>query len=770
MSDAIADLSLKDAARQKYLNYAMSVITSRALPDVRDGLKPVQRRILYAMFSDLRLLPEKKELKCAKVVGEVLGNYHPHGDSAVYEALVRMAQEWVLRAPLVDGHGNFGSIDGDSAAAYRYTEAKLRPFAVALLEEIGQATVDFRDTFDGQRQEPIVLPSQSPLLLVNGATGIAVGIATNIPPHNLREVCGAAVALIEHPDSTVADLMKHIKAPDFPTGGQILNTKKELRAIYESGSGAVRVRGDWEMDAKSKRPQIVVTSIPYMVKKQELAAKIRDLALDKKLPQIVDVRDESTTDIRVVIELRPDAEPEKVMAYLFKTTDLESNFNVNLTCLVPAEGRDVTVPRQLDLRSILRHFLEFRFGTVKRRFEYELRILRERIHILDGFAKIFNDLDTAIKLIRKSKDKKDASEKLIAHFKLDDIQTNAILEMMLYRIASLEIDKIMQERREKRARADEIEAILGSNKKLWSVIKQELQKIAEAHGDKRRTRVEAIDESDVVEVSAEDFIIDEDQFVILTSGGWVKRQAKIASLDKVQIRPGDTVAAVAAGSTKALVVFFTNMGIAYTIRINDLPASRGHGDPVQKLFKFRDKERVIALISLDPRVTKDIEPAKKEGQPPKIHLVAVSSAGFGLRFAFTPFTEASTRAGRKFARVDEKSEIILVAKVTGTESLLAVTKEARAIHTKVGEINFLEGAGKGVTVIKLGPTDRVLHAVVPGTDEDSITVTTDRGGTHRITRRKYEMVGRGGRGIQIVKYGEISAVEASELRLPELPE
>ncbi|MCA9320084.1 MAG: DNA topoisomerase, partial [Planctomycetes bacterium] len=460
MSEAIGEVPLREAARQKYLNYALSVITARALPDVRDGLKPVQRRILYAMYSDLRLLPERKELKCAKVVGEVLGNYHPHGDSSVYDALVRMAQDFALRTPLVNGHGNFGSIDGDSAAAYRYTEAKLRPFAVTLLSEIGEETVSFRDTFDGMRQEPVVLPAQAPVLLVNGATGIAVGIATNIPPHNLQEVTQAAILLIDDPETSIAKLCTKIKGPDFPTGAQILNSKAELRNIYETGGGPVKMRGTWKVDGTGKSKQIVIDAIPYMVKKQDLVGKIRDLALDKKIPQILDVRDESTADIRVVLDLKADADPEMVMAYLYKSTDLQSNFNVNMTCLVPMEGTELAAPRKLDIKQMLRYFLDFRYETVVRRFEYELRKLRERIHILDGFAKIFNDLDRAIRIIRQSRDKKDAADGLMKAFDLDEIQTNAILEMMLYRIASLEISKILEERKEKRKRAREIEVLL----------------------------------------------------------------------------------------------------------------------------------------------------------------------------------------------------------------------------------------------------------------------------------------------------------------------
>ena len=570
MSEAIGEVPLRDAARQKYLNYALSVITSRALPDVRDGMKPVQRRILYAMYKDLRLLPERKELKCAKVVGEVLGNYHPHGDSAVYDALVRMAQDFSLRTPLVYGHGNFGSIDGDRPAAYRYTEAKLEPYAVTLMQEIDEDTVDFHDTFDSMRLEPEVLPSQSPTLLLNGATGIAVGIATNMPPHNLKEIVDACFLLIRKPGTTVAELCKKVKGPDFPTGAQILNTPQELRSIYETGGGPVTMCAEYKVETLGRKKCILITSIPYMIKKQDLVGKIRDLALDKKIPQITDVRDESTADIRVVLELKAEANPAKVMAFLFKSTDLRCNFNVNMTCLVPMEGSDVAVPRKLNLKETLQYFLNFRFSVVVRRFEFELRKLLERIHILEGFAKIFNDLDTAIKIVRESKDKKEAATRLMDYFLLDEIQSAAILEMMLYRLASLEIKKIMAERREKKKRAREIKTILANDQAIWTVITGELETLVKAHANKRRSTIMAPGVNEQVEISAGDFIVDEDQFVILSTGGWVKRVGKITNLDKVPVKQGDSILDMAAGSTKSTVAFFSNKGVTYSTRINDI--------------------------------------------------------------------------------------------------------------------------------------------------------------------------------------------------------
>ncbi|HZA15169.1 MAG TPA: DNA gyrase subunit A, partial [Myxococcaceae bacterium] len=415
--DGGSPAALAEEARRRYLNYALSVITSRALPDVRDGLKPVQRRILFGMYNDMGLTPDAKYQKCAQVVGLVMGRYHPHGDMAVYETLVRMAQDFSLRYPLVDGHGNFGSLDGDAAAAYRYTECRLAPIASELLDEIKLRTVDFRPTFDGTRFEPIVVPARIPQLLVNGTTGIAVGMATNIPPHNLVEVVDAAIALIADSELQTKDLLKHVKAPDFPTGGQILNSKKELREIYETGQGAVRCRGEYEVEElKRGGQQIVITSIPYAVNKSSLVMKIGDLVRERKLPPLVDVRDESTKDVRIVLEIKRDASADLVMTYLYRHTPLQTNFNVNLTCLVPTANAEVGAPQRVDLKSMLQHFLEFRFRVVTRRFEFQLEQVKARLHILEGFEKVYDALDEMIKIIRKSEGKEDAAKKLISRF------------------------------------------------------------------------------------------------------------------------------------------------------------------------------------------------------------------------------------------------------------------------------------------------------------------------------------------------------------------
>ncbi|HEX7508114.1 MAG TPA: DNA topoisomerase (ATP-hydrolyzing), partial [Polyangia bacterium] len=574
------ETSLVDEAQRRYLNYAVSVITSRALPDVRDGLKPVQRRILFAMHNDLHLYPDARFRKCANIVGTVLGKYHPHGDTACYEAMVRLAQDFSVRYLLVEGHGNFGSLDGDAPAAYRYTEARMAPLAMELLDEIKEGTVDFHPNYDGTAEEPIVLPARVPQLLANGCAGIAVGMATNIPPHNLSEVCQAAIALIDDRKLECKDLLKYIKGPDFPTGGLCTNSKKELREIYETGQGPVHLRGEWKSEETKKGAQLIIlTSIPYNVSKSDLVERIAEVIIAKKLPLLVDVRDESTHEVRIVLELKPGADAALVMAYLYKHTPIALSFHVNMTCLVPTQNREVAGPMRLNLLSILSEFLDFREDVVTRRFEFELAELKRRIHILQGFAIIFDALDEAIRIIRKSDGKADAAVKLIKRFGLDEVQTDAILELKLYKLARLEMQIILDELAAKRTRAKEIEAILKDERKLWKVIRGELEEISKRFADKRRTKIGGAGGDDV-EFQAEDFIVDEDVTVILSRDGWLKRVREIKDLSATRLREGDVVLAALRGSTKDSVAIFSNLGSCYAIRINDVPASTGYGEPV----------------------------------------------------------------------------------------------------------------------------------------------------------------------------------------------
>jgi DNA gyrase subunit A len=749
-------VALHEAAQTRYLNYALSVITSRALPDVRDGLKPVQRRILYTMWQQ-NMTADAKHRKCAKVVGDVMGNYHPHGDVALYETLVRMAQSFSLRYPLVDGSGNFGSLDGDSAAAMRYTECRLARISDEILTEIDQNTVPFRPNYDGTRTEPVVLPSRIPNLLINGATGIAVGMATNIPPHNLGEVCTALVKLLDDPDLSSVRLCKWIKGPDFPTGGEMLNSSEELKEIYKTGSGAIRLRGTWEMGPETRASKtIYITSVPYTVNKSTLVERIAEVALSRKLPPLVDVRDLSTEDVRIALEVKRDADEKMVMAYLFKHTPLQTNFLVNLTCLIPTENPEAGRPERLDLHSILWHFLHFRLDVVTRRLEHELEALKKRIHILEGFEKVFDALDEILKIVRKSEGKADAAAQIIKRFSLDAEQTDAILELKLYRLAKLEILIIRKELDEKRKRARQIGGLLKNEASRWAMVREEIDAIQKQYGDPRRTKISS-DEGEA-EYTAEDFIVEEDNVVIVSRDGWVKRQKEVKDIATTRLREGDEVLSVLQGSTRATAVFFSNFGVAYTSRIADVPASTGYGEPIQRLFKLKDGERIVGAQSLDARVAGEIA-AKKEGAEPKVHAVAVTSDGYSLRFSLEPFVEPSTRAGRRFARTGEGAEVVGVAKIAGGEVLIAATREARGLLAKATEVNFLSGPGRGVILIKLAAKeDRVLGFIASTGDRDLLTVETSRGAEQTISTAKYEITSRGGKGRELLQRGQFTRV------------
>jgi len=754
-SDGPVAVALHEAAQARYLNYALSVITARALPDVRDGLKPVQRRILFTMWQQ-NLTADAKHRKCAKVVGDVMGSYHPHGDAALYETLVRMAQSFSLRYPLVDGSGNFGSLDGDSAAAMRYTECRLARISDELLSEIDRDTVPFRPNYDGTKTEPVVLPARIPNLLINGTTGIAVGMATNIPPHNLGEVVTALIKLLDNEDIGNAQLNRYIKGPDFPTGGQILNSAEEIKAIYKTGSGSIRLRGTWDIGPETRSTKtIYVDSIPYTVNKAQLVERIGEIVLQRKLPQLVDVKDLSTEDVRIAIEMKKDADEKMVMAYLFKHTPLQLNFAVNLTCLIPTENADVGRPERLDLKQILWHFLHFRLEVVTRRLEHELAALKKRIHILEGFETVFDALDEIIKMIRKSDGKADAAEKIMARFKLDADQTDAILELKIYRLARLEILVIRQELEEKRKRARQINALLKDEDSRWTLVRQELEAISKTYGDKRRTTI-ASDEGEQ-EFTADDFIVEEDNVVIVSRDGWVKRQKEVKDLSTTRLREGDSVLAAFAGSTRATCVFFSNFGVAYTSRFIDVPASTGYGEPIQKQFKLKDGEKIVAAMSLDPRAVGTIAP-KKEGDAAPVHAIAVSSDGYALRFNVDGFVEPSTRAGRRYARPAEGAEIVGVAKLTGGEVVIAATAEARGIICQADEVNFLAGPGKGVLLIKLGEDDKVLGFIASTGDRDLLTVETSRGAEQTISTAKYEVTGRGGKGRELLQRGQFTRV------------
>jgi DNA gyrase subunit A len=783
----VTTVPLDETTRQRYLNYALSVITSRALPDVRDGLKPVQRRILFSMFHNHRLVPDRQPIKSAKVVGSVIGEWHPHGDSAVYDAMARMAQWWSLRAPLVDGHGNFGSLDGDRPAAYRYTEVKLTPIALELLTELNKDTVDFQPNYDGKDEEPMVLPARFPNLLVNGSTGIAVGMATNIPPHNLSEVIEGAIALINDRTATVSDLMKSIKGPDFPTGGEILNNRAELREIYETGQGSVRLRGEFTVVPQSSgTSEIMITSIPFAVDKATIVERIGELIAARKVPQLIDVRDDSTTDVRIVLELQKDADPNLAMAYLFKNTPLQNNFSVNLTCLIPTTGTAASRPQCLNLKNILEQFIDFRFKTVTRRFSYDLRILEQRIHILAGFKTIFDALDQVLKIVRQSNGKADSAEKLKHRFQLDDLQTNAILETPIYKLSRTEIKKMLDELADKKKQAKDLQVLLASNTKLWNTVKKELQDAAKTFGDKRRTKV-GRRQTEEIEFDPEAYIVKEDAVITVSTDGWIRRVGMVKDLSKTRLREGDNLLTAMIASTIDTVVFFSNFGSAYTIRIGDIPAARsGYGDPAQKLFKFKDGERIVAGLSLDPRFyAVPPEPKKKiarvlplfdgltqqgEHEPVSLgQVMAVSSAGMGVRFDLVSFKEPSTRLGRKFMKVREGEEVVTIEALSlssKTPILAVVSQRGRVLLCKAEEVGVLSGPGRGVTVIKLDSADRLLATRLLYQKDDQLVALKQEGSKLPITLRRYQPVGRGGKGHTMFKRGSLKGVLTPPVELP----
>jgi DNA gyrase subunit A len=743
---ATQTVSITSEIRSRFLRYAMSVVTGRALPDVRDGLKPVQRRILFAMYNDLNVLFDRKTIKCAKIVGEVMGNYHPHGDLALYDALVRITQDWVMRVPLVHGMGNFGSLDGDPPASHRYTEAKLAKAAESLLLELDQETVDFRPNYDGTRREPVVLPAQFPNLLVNGTSGIAVGLATNIPPHNLGEVLRACVYLIDNPEASVAQLLDKVKGPDFPLGGKILTDRATLRNIYETGRGSIKIQGEWKLETVDKtRHQIVVTSIPYGVDKGSLESLIGLIIQDKKLPQLLGLSNETNEKdgLRIALEIKPGTDPNLVMAYLYKHTELQKNFSYNMTALIPATDGKTTVPKDgLSLGEMLRHFLDFRLITVRRRFEYFLRVLQRRIHLLEGFAIVFNGLDKAIKIIRNSTGKPDAAEKLKKEFELDDEQVTAILDSQLYKIAQMEIQKILEELREKQKEAEKIQGILKSEKKLWGVVKSELEALAESNLVVRRKTRMATDE-DVLEFDEQAYITRENTNVVLTRDGWIKRVGRLASVESTRVREGDEVIAVVPGSTLDDVVLFADDGTAYTMRINEIPAGGGYGDPVTKFFKLADGAKIITAMTSDTRFT---APDTDKGP----NLFIALSNGFVFLLPMAAYRTGSTKAGRKYAKPEAGGRVVMVT-IQGDETgVMLATERGRLIHFPVSEVNVLAGVGKGVVGIKLDDGDRVLGGalVTDGrvNDRNRIVLETESGKTQEYTPKGTKAVGRGGKG------------------------
>ncbi len=733
---------ITEEVQQSYLDYAMSVIVSRALPDVRDGLKPVHRRILYSMWST-GLKAGAKFRKSATVVGEVLGKYHPHGDAAVYDSMVRLAQDFSLRYPLVRGQGNFGSMDGDSAAAYRYTEAKLSPIAEEMLIDIEKNTVDFVPNFDGQHKEPTVLPANLPQLLLNGSMGIAVGMATNIPPHNLSELIDGINHLIDNPEATVEDLIEFIPGPDFPTGGIIYN-KKDILEAYKNGRGKILTRAKADIvETKAGSFQIVITEMTYATNKAAMIEKMADLVRDGKIVGIKDIRDESDKDgVRLVIDLKKDAYPQKVLNKLYSMTDLQKNFGVNMLALV-----DGIEPNILNLKSILEYYVAHRKRVVTRRTQFDLDKAKDRAHILEGLKKALDHIDAIIETIKKSQTKEIAHVNLMKNFKLSDRQATAILEMRLQTLAGLERKKIEDELKEKLALIKELEEILKSEKKILGIVKDELARVKEKFGDERRTK---IIKSGVGEFKQEDLIPNEEAIITITEQGYIKRMDP--SNYKVQKRGGkgvigattkeeDIIKKVMAVMTHDDLLFFTSTGKVFQTKAYEIPASSriAKGQSIVNFLQLSQEESVTAII-----------PFNKKEDTYK-YLFMTTEMGTVKKTSVEDF-ENVRRSGLIAIKLDKGDELRWVQPTSGEDELIITTSKGQAIHFKEKDVRAMGRAATGVRGIKLKKDDKVvgMDAIFKNQKGNQLLVITENGYGKRTELKQYKIQKRGGSGIKTV--------------------
>jgi len=731
-------VNIEDEMRSSYLDYAMSVIIGRALPDVRDGLKPVHRRILYAMYTE-GLLHNRKYSKCAGVVGEVLKKYHPHGDAAVYDTLVRLAQNWNMRYTLVDGQGNFGSIDGDPPAAYRYTEARLKKIAEEMLADIEKATVDFVPNFDGSAEEPSILPSRIPNLLVNGSTGIAVGMATNIPPHNLKEVADAAIHLVRNPEATPDDLMKYIPGPDFPTGGLIYGTEGILRA-YRTGRGVITMRAkvNQETHAKSGRMSIIVTEIPYQVNKARLVERIAELVRDKKINGIADIRDESDRrGMRVVIELKKDAVYEIVLNQLFKHTPMQSSFGVIMLAIVGGQ------PKVLNLRQMLDHYIAHRREVIRRRCSHELQQAKDREHILEGLQIALDHIDEIIDLIRSAKDPAEAKQGLISEFELSERQAQAILEMRLQRLTGLERDKIATELVELRKEISRLTEILEDVQKLLQVVIDEIQRACEQYQDERRTQIT----SETREITVEDLLVDEDNVVTVSHAGYIKRTP--LSQYRRQRRGGrgrsgmhtrdqDFVENVFVASTHSTILVITQTGKAHALKVHEVPEANpaARGSAIVNLVRLSKEEQVAAIVPVHS--FRELEDS---------NLCMVSKKGYIKKSDLQLYSNINV-AGIKAMGVGKDDEIIGASLTNGEQEILIGTRKGMAVRFKEVDVRRMGRTARGVRGIKLRKSDdRVvsMEVIDPGA---TILTVTERGFGKRSELDEYRLTARGGVGVK----------------------
>ncbi len=749
--------ALEDEMRTAYLDYAMSVIVGRALPDVRDGLKPVHRRVLYAM-NELGLGPTRSYAKCAKIVGEVMGNYHPHGDSAIYDTLVRMAQDFSMRYELVDGQGNFGSVDDDPAAAMRYTEARLARIATEMLRDLDMDTVDFAPNYDGSRQEPLVLPARFPNLLVNGSSGIAVGMATNIPPHNLREVIDATVAYIDDPDIDVDGLMAHVKGPDFPTGGVILG-RAGIRDAYETGRGRVRVQARAHIEPlKQGKEAIVVTELPFMVKKGGeggLIQKIADLVHDKKIPEISDLRDESDKrGMRLVIELKRDAIPKVVLNKLYKHTSMQTTFGVNMVALVD------NVPRTLNLRAVIHNYVAHQREVIVRRTKHELSEKEARAHILEGLLIALDNLDAIIDLIRASRDREAAREQLVERFELSAIQATAILDLRLSQLTALEADAIKQEHADVTERIAELRAILGDESRVLAVIKEELSEISERFGDERRTELSHSED----EIDIEDLIADQQMVITITNTGYVKslplatyrqQQRGGRGITGMDMKDGDFIEHLFICSTHDYLLFFTNRGKVYRSKVYELPeASRtAKGRALVNVLPLREGERVQAVLS-----TRDFTETK--------YLVFATRKGTIKKTEFLAYNTPIKADGIIAINIRDDDELLAVRAVEEGDEVIMVSRAGLTVRFAESDARSMGRDTTGVRGMDVGAESRRPNEVIAmdvARDDMDLLVVTENGYGKRTQISQYRKTNRGAKGVKTIGLTEQKGALAGAL-------
>lgn len=735
---------IKEEMEESYLDYAMSVIVSRALPDLRDGLKPVQRRILYAM-NEMGLTPGAKFRKSATVVGEVMGKYHPHGDAPIYEAMVRMAQDWSFRYPLVEGQGNFGSIDGDPPAAQRYSEARLSVISQTLLNDIEKDTVNFVPNYDTTKKEPQVLPSRVPQLLLNGSVGIAVGMATNIPPHNLTEVIDAILSMIDNPDFSEKDLLKYIKGPDFPTGGIVFNSEDISRA-YLTGKGGVITRGETEIiEKKAGQYQIIISSIPYQVAKAELIQKIAAIAKDKKIEGIKDIRDESSKEgVRIVIDLNNDAQPQKILNYLYKHTDLERVYHFNMLALV-----DGLQPQVLSLKQILEYFVDFRKEVVERRTRFELKRAEERAHILEGLKKALDHIDAVIRTIKQSESRQKAKENLIKKFKLSEVQSEAILAMQLQTLAGLERKKIADELKEKLALIKKLKDILKDPKKILGVIKEELVEIKKKFGDERRTKI--VEQGPKI-LRPEDLIPEEESMLILTKGGYVKRISPDEykaqkrggrGVSGLELKEEDVIEHILSASSHDDILFFTDVGKVYKLKMYEIPEGKrtARGRSIANFLSLNPQEKIEAVI-----------PIPKDGKSEDLFLLLITEKGIIKKARKSDFDEVrkSGLIAIKLLKGDSLKLVRLVQK--GGEIILA-TKQGLCIRFRESEVRLMGRGAAGVKAMRMKNDDEIIGGDVFGVKErkeGKILLISEKGLAKQVGLKHYRAQKRGGAGIKTI--------------------